>query len=371
MSDRKVHQSIGVKMIDIPTLLEARSVQSARLTTRVLFSGPEDGVPIFFIHGNLSAATWFEETMQRLPKFFRAIAPDLRGYAGADPAAVVDATRGTKDFADDLAALMDELGIKAAHMIGHSLGGGVLWQFLADYPQRVLSLTQVSPSSPFGFGCSKADGTPCFEDGAGSGAAAVNPEFVKLLMDKDSSTGSDFSPRNILNTFVWKPPFQPKRMEECMATVFAQHTGDKSYPGDVVPSSNWPGVAPGRFGSINALAPNRQANPLGFCDVDAKPPVLWVHGADDLVVSDSSMFDLGSLGKLGFLPSWPGEEVFPPQPMVTQTSDALDRYEANGGSVERYVVKNCGHTAYIEKPEEFDAVFHAFLQKHVSVTEAS
>ncbi|SFU09476.1 Pimeloyl-ACP methyl ester carboxylesterase [Pseudovibrio denitrificans] len=357
-------------MIEIPTLLDARTVQSARLKTRVLFSGPEDGVPIIFVHGNLSAATWFEETMLRLPNIFRAIAPDLRGYGGADPAASVDATRGTKDFSDDLAALMDELGVKAAHMVGHSLGGGVLWQFLADYPQRVLSLTQVSPSSPYGFGCSRADGTPCFEDGAGSGAAAVNPEFVKLLMSRDTSTDSDFSPRNILNTFVWKPPFQPKRLTDYMATVFAQHTGDKSYPGDVIPSANWPGVAPGNFGSINALAPNRQANPLGFCKVPVKPPVLWVHGADDLVVSDASMFDLGSLGKLGFLPSWPGEAIFPPQPMVTQTSNALDHYEQTGGTTERHTIPNCSHTAYIEKPKEFDQLFHAFLQKHASVAEA-
>ncbi len=351
-------------MIEIPTLVEACSVTSARLKTRVLFSGSKDGVPIVFLHGNLSAATWFEETMQRLPETFRAIAPDLRGYGGADPAALVDATRGTKDYADDLAALMDELGIKTAHLVGHSMGGGVLWQFLSDYPQRVLSLTQISPSSPYGFGCSKPDGTPCFMDGAGSGAAAVNPEFVKLLIAQDMSASFDFSPRNILNGFVWKPPFVPRRIEALLASALAQHTGEKSYPGDVVASGNWPGVAPGKFGSTNALAPNNQHEPLGFCEVGQKPPILWVHGADDMVVSDNSMFDLGSLGKQGLVPGWPGEDVFPPQPMVSQTSRVLDLYEQNGGDVERCVIDDCGHSAYIEKPEAFDRVLHAFLQKY-------
>ncbi len=84
--------------MEIPTLLEARSVRSARLTTRVLFSGPEEGVPILFIHGNLSAATWFEETMQRLPETYRAIAPDLRGYGGADPAALWMPPVGPRTF---------------------------------------------------------------------------------------------------------------------------------------------------------------------------------------------------------------------------------------------------------------------------------
>ncbi|GHB40897.1 alpha/beta hydrolase [Pseudovibrio japonicus] len=350
--------------MEIPTLLEARSVRSARLTTRVLLSGPKEGVPTLFIHGNLSAATWFEETMQRLPEAYRAIAPDLRGYGGADPAAIVDATRGTKDFSEDLAALMDELGIAAAHMVGHSLGGGVLWQFLADYPQRVLSLTQVSPASPFGFGGCKADGTPCFEDGAGSGAAAMNPEIVKSLMLHENGPDNDFSPRNILSQYAWKPPFVPSRIEAFTASVFAQHTGENAYPGDVIASPNWPGIAPGKYGASNALAPNHQSNPLGFCDVAAKPDILWLHGADDLVVSDNSMFELGALGKMGFLPNWPGEAVFPPQPMVTQTSNALDRYEQKGGHTERQVFKNCGHAPHIEKPQQFDRIFHAFLKKH-------
>ncbi|KZL18265.1 putative carboxylesterase nap [Pseudovibrio axinellae] len=358
-------------MIEIPTLLEAHDIRSARLKTRVLFSGPEDGVPVIFIHGNLSAATWFEETMQRLPKTFRAIAPDLRGYGGADPFAVVDATRGTKDFSDDLAALMDELGIDAAHLIGHSLGGGVLWQFLADYPHKVLSLTQVSPASPYGFGCSMADGTPCYEDGAGSGASAINTKFANVLKEKDTEAKGDFAPRNILSNFAWKPPFSPDRMDAILKTVFAQHTGDKAFPGDVLASANWPGAAPGCYGSVNALAPNRQVNPLGFCDVEPLPPILWVHGADDAIVSDHSMLDLGTVGKMGFLPGWPGENIFPPQPMVTQTSDALDLYEEKGGSVERSVIKNCGHSAYLEKPREFDAIFHAFLQKHAIMTEAN
>src|SRR5210317_2041869 len=89
--------------------ITARSLTTDRLTTRVLFSGPDDGIPVLFIHGNFSSATWWEETLLALPPGFRGIAPDQRGYHGADPTAKIDATRGMRDFVDDALALMDLL----------------------------------------------------------------------------------------------------------------------------------------------------------------------------------------------------------------------------------------------------------------------
>lgn len=349
-------------MTSIPVLTEARRVATPRLETRVLFAGPEDGVPVLFVHGNLSAATWWEETMLRLPEGFRAIAPDLRSYGEADPGAVVDATRGLGDFVEDLAELMAALGIDAAHMVGHSLGGGVLWTLLATYPDKVLSLTQVAPASPFGFGGTLADGTPAFADGAGSGAGAVNPEFARLMAEGDRGDASDVHPRNILNAFVWKPPFVPERIEDILTSALAQKTGEDAYPGDAVLSDNWPGAGPGRKGPVNALAPIYQRDPLGFVRSGAGVPILWIRGADDTVVSDASLFDLGTLGAAGAVPGWPGAEAYPPQPMVGQTEAALAEYEAAGGRVVRVVLEDCGHSPYLEKPAEFDAAFHPFLQ---------
>ncbi|WP_373352689.1 alpha/beta fold hydrolase [Pseudoroseicyclus sp. CXY001] len=345
----------------ITVITEARRVATPRLETRVLFSGPEDGTPVIFIHGNLSAATWWEETMLRLPPGFRGIAPDLRAYGEADAAVKVDATRGLKDFADDLDALMEALGIEAAHMVGHSLGGGVLWQMLADHPARVLSLTQVAPASPYGFGGCFADGTPCFADGAGSGASGVNPDFARLLAEGATGDETPLHPRNVLNAFVWKPPFVPERMEDILAAALAQHTGEADYPGDVAPSENWPTVAAGKLGPINALTPNYIKDPLGFTK-GPTPPICWIRGAEDAVVSDASGFDLGALGAMGAVPGWPGEEVFPAQPMIGQTAAALDAYAARGGRVERHVFEECGHSPYLEKPQAFDAAFHGFLK---------
>lgn len=347
----------------IAEMIDTKTITSPRLKTRVLFSGPDSGTPIVFVHGNLSSADWWRGVMARLPAGFRAIAPDLRSYAGADPAAKVDAKRGLGDFVDDLAALMETLGLSRAHFVGHSLGGGVLWPFLAAHSAKVQSLTQVCPSSPYGFGAAKADGSPCFADGAGSGAGAVNPEFARLLAEKAMGTETPFHPLSILSTYVWKPPFMPSDVEMLLKSALSQHCGAEDYPGDVAPSPNWPGAGPGVKGPINALAPIYQKDPLAFTRAAQKPPILWLRGADDPVVSDASLFDLGTLGQLGAVPGWPGAEVFPPQPMVSQTRTALQAYQAGGGQAEEVVIEDCGHSPYLEKPAAFDKVFHSFLAK--------
>ena len=140
--------------MSVPVLhgVTARAVASTRITTRVLFTGPDDGVPVLFLHGNTSSATWWEETMLALPEGYRAIAPDQRGFGDADRARKIDATRGLGDLADDAVALMDTLGIARAHVAGHSLGGGVIWRLLAEHADRLRSVTLVNPGTPFGFG---------------------------------------------------------------------------------------------------------------------------------------------------------------------------------------------------------------------------
>ena len=80
-----------------------------------------------------------------------------------------------------------------------------------------------------------------------------------------------------------------------------------------------------------------------------------------MIVSDNSFFDFGTLGKLGYVPGWPGEEVYPPQPMVGQTRSLLEKYAAQGGSFEEVVISDTGHTPYVEKPEEFMAAFAKVL----------
>lgn len=89
------------------------------------------------------------------------------------------------------------------------------------------------------------------------------------------------------------------------------------------------------------------------------PPVLWIRGDQDQIVSDTSMFDLAMLGKLGVVPGYPGEDVCPPQPMVSQLRAVL---AAGGGQVTETVYEQCGHSPHLEQPERFASDVRAFLQ---------
>ncbi len=351
--------------MSIPTLpgITESHITSPRLKTRVLFSGDETAIPVLFIHGNLSSATFWEETMLALPAGFRGIAYDQRGYGDADPQKKIDATRGVGDLADDANALLEALGIESAHVVGHSMGGSVVWGFMMAYPHRIRTATVVCPGSPYGFGGTKnTAGDMCFPDGAGSGAGIVNPAMVEAIRSADRTTDNpQASPRIVMNNFYWKPPFKPAREEDLLSSMLSTHIGPEDYAGDAVPSGNWPGVAPGKFGVNNALSPLYNGDVTQLYRITPKPPVLWVRGADDQIVSDTSLFELGTLGAMGAVPGWPGAEVFPSQPMISQTRAVLDQYAAAGGHYEEVVIADAGHTPYIEKPEAFNTAFHAHL----------
>jgi pimeloyl-ACP methyl ester carboxylesterase len=335
-------------------------VPTARINMHVLSSGPADGEPVVFVHGNFSSATYWEELMLAMPGRYRCIAPDLRGY-GLTEDLLIDGTRGARDWSDDLKALSDVLGSRPGHLVGWSMGASAIMQFALDYPELVASLTLVSPVSPYGFGGTKdVAGQPCYDDFAGSGGGVVNPEFVRRIIEQDRTADDPNSPRNVINSFYYKAPFTAAREEDFLSAALLEKMGNERYPGDMVPSGNWPNVAPGKWGPINATAP-QYLNLSSIVDMANKPPILWVRGDADMIVSDLSFFDFGGLGQMGFVPGWPGADVFPPQPMVSQTRAVLERYQANGGSYQEVVIADTAHSPHIEKPEAFLAAFLPFL----------
>ncbi len=352
-------------MSSIPTLpgVSSQLVDTPRITIHVLSSGPADGAPVLFVHGNASSATYWEENMLALPAGYRALAPDLRGYGDTEDK-LVDATRGVGDWVDDLLGLLDALGVERCHVVGHSLGGAVVFGLIAAAPARFLTATLAAPASPYGFGGSKGlDGAPCHPDFAGSGGGVVNPEFARLMGEGNRAADNpQASPRIVMNSFYWKPPFKAAREEELLSSLLSEKVGPDKYPGDFVASDNWPGVAPGVLGPINATSPKYAGDVVErFVAASSKPPVLWVRGADDQIVSDASLFDLGTLGKFGIVPGWPGDEVYPSQPMVSQTRAVLERYAAAGGWFAEHVLPDTGHTPYIERPAEFNALLAEHL----------
>lgn len=347
-------------MASIPTLpgITSQLIDTPRLQTHALFSGPADGIPVLFLHGNASSSTYWEETMLALPPQYRGIAPDLRGYGDTEDK-LVDATRGFGDWVDDVLGFVDTIGLGRFHAVGHSMGGTLVFNLIAAAPERIITATVAAPGSPYGFGGVKGlDGTPCYDDFASSGGGIVNAEFTRLMsVGERGSDNPQASPRVVMNSFYWKPPFRPAREEELLSSLLSEKVGPDKYPGDFVASPNWPGAAPGVLGPANAMSPKYVGDSVErFIAAEPKPPVLWVRGADDQIVSDFSFFNFGTLGKLGIVPGWPGDDVEPPQPMVSQTRAVLEQYQAGGGWFSEHVMPDVGHSPYIERPEEFNAL---------------
>jgi pimeloyl-ACP methyl ester carboxylesterase len=335
----------------------AHTVTTPRLTANVL-ERPATGDPVatvVFVHGNVSSSLFFQPTMLALPAEVRALAVDLRGF-GDSETLPVDATRGLRDFSDDVLSVLDALGVDRVHLVGWSMGAGVVMSLLLDAPDRALSVTLEAPVSPYGFGGTHGpDGTRTTADGAGTGGGGANPDFVARLEAGDTSADEQTSPRTVYRSaYVAKPELQAEHEDLWVASMLTTKTGVDNYPGDSVASDNWPGFAAGARGVLNTMAP-QHFDVSGIADLGVKPPILWIHGEKDLIVSDASFFDLNVLGQAGIIPGWPGADVAPPQPMKAQTRAVLDRYAANGGAYREVALPDAGHAPHLDEAATFDA----------------
>ena len=334
--------------------IRVRLVTTPRLTANVLereADAAADAVrTVVFVHGNVSSSLFWQPMMLDLPGDMRAIAVDLRGFGDSEPLPV-DASRGVRDFSDDVASVIDELDLGAVHLVGWSMGGGVVMQLLLDRPELVASLTLQSTVSPFGFGGTAVDGSLLAPDAAGTGGGGANPDFVARLASGDRSDEPG-SPRAVYRSSYVAPGFVSEHEDVWVESMLSTRTGVDNYPGDATTSDSWPGFAPGTRGVLNTMAPT-VFDTSGIVGVEPKPPLLWIHGSQDAIVGDASFFDLNQLGKAAIIPGWPGDEVAPPQQMLVQTRAVLDRYAAAGGAVTELELENCGHSPHLEKPAEF------------------
>jgi pimeloyl-ACP methyl ester carboxylesterase len=165
-----------------------------------------------------------------------------------------------------------------------------------------------------------------------------------------------------MNATYWAAGFRlpPEREDLLVEEILMSSIGDDGYPGDAAASENWPGAGPGTRGILNALSP-KYCDWSWLPDLEPQPPVLWTHGERDVVVADGSALELGTLGAGGVVPGWPGEDVFPPQPMVTQIRDVLGRYRDAGGRAEEEFFPGSGHGPHVDAADAWARRFTAFL----------
>ncbi|HEX4210983.1 MAG TPA: alpha/beta hydrolase [Candidatus Binataceae bacterium] len=93
-----------------------------------------DGVhTILLLHGNSANAWWWAPLATSMPKKYRLIAIDLRGHGESEW--VRPAAYGPANHAEDLARLIEIIGLERAIIAGHSMGGIAVAAFTRDYPQ--------------------------------------------------------------------------------------------------------------------------------------------------------------------------------------------------------------------------------------------
>lgn len=137
---------------------EYRMVLGQRV--RLMDTGPRTAPALVLLHGFGSSLDTWEPWAKALSRQYRVIRLDLPGFGltGPDPAGNYS---GERTLAV-LGALMDQLAVSRATLIGNSLGGRFAWEFAAQHPGRVDKLVLISPdgfASP-GFEYGKAPEVP-------------------------------------------------------------------------------------------------------------------------------------------------------------------------------------------------------------------
>lgn len=140
------------------------------------------GAPLVLIHGYPLDHSIWDEVVPLLKDDFDLILPDLRGFGQSDAA---PAGYGMADLADDLAALLDRLGLDSACIAGHSMGGYVALACAEAHPSRLRRLalvaSQAAADTPERKAGRYAEAFHISEEGIGDTVAAMT---VKLSADE-------------------------------------------------------------------------------------------------------------------------------------------------------------------------------------------
>jgi pimeloyl-ACP methyl ester carboxylesterase len=108
--------------------------------------GPEDGVPIVFVHELAGSCRAFDLQVKDWRERWRCITFNARGYPPSEiPPSVDSYSQG--HAAADIAAIMDGFGLKDAHILGVSMGSASTLQYAIRHPERVRSITLTSIGS--------------------------------------------------------------------------------------------------------------------------------------------------------------------------------------------------------------------------------
>ena len=132
----------------LPVGFRERFVFSSGVRLHLVEAGPESGPPVVLLHGFPDFWWSWRHLMPALAGAgFRAVAPDLRGYARSDKPRGLGAYRIDR-LAGDLRALLDDLSPEPLPVIAHDWGGAVAWWGALLFPERIERLALLNIPHP-------------------------------------------------------------------------------------------------------------------------------------------------------------------------------------------------------------------------------
>ena len=118
--------------------------------------GDPNGQPILFIHGLMQCSlSWSHQCESDLANEFRLLCMDMRGHGMSEQAASAEAYQDTKLWADDVAAVINMLGLKKPVLVGASYGGFPINDYVSHYGDSELGGINYVASTVY-FGNDKA-----------------------------------------------------------------------------------------------------------------------------------------------------------------------------------------------------------------------
>lgn len=174
----------------------APTVRSVPLSTGVTLSyleqGKRNGDPVIFLHGYTDSYHSFDLNLPLLSRSHHVYALDQRGHGNSSKPACCY-TQG--DFARDVVAFMNALGLKKASIVGHSMGSFIAQQVALDAPKRVKKLVLIGSGPTLAGNAVALDFAPAVE----SLVDPIDPVFVR---DFQASTFYRPIPPSFLDTAV-------------------------------------------------------------------------------------------------------------------------------------------------------------------------
>lgn len=142
--DRGAERAIMSKA-GMPSTVDSVAL-STGVTVPYVEQGAGSGVPVLLLHAYVDSWRFFELLLHHLPPSIHAYAFTQRGHGDAERPS--DGYR-LEDFAADVGAFMDAVGLESAVIAGQSSGGYVAQRFAIDQPGRTLGLILIGTPRDF------------------------------------------------------------------------------------------------------------------------------------------------------------------------------------------------------------------------------